>query len=80
MTVQLVGHAAAGGRGALPAVGGALTVRRRVAGFVLALVAGPLHTWLLTTFRSEESITSDVLSYKLLVVIVSLVGGIWPAL
>uniref|UniRef100_UPI000F63BEC0 sensor histidine kinase n=1 Tax=Leucobacter chromiireducens TaxID=283877 RepID=UPI000F63BEC0 len=41
---------------------------------------GPLLTWLLFTMRSPESITGDVLSYQLLVVIVALVGGLWPAL
>ena len=59
--------------------GGALTRRRIVAGFVIALVGGPLLTWLLYSLRTPESITSDVLSYQLLVVIVALVGGIWPA-
>lgn len=64
----------------LPRVtGGALTRRRVVAGFVIALVAGPLLTLLLYTLRTPESITSDVLSYQLLVVVVALVGGIWPA-
>lgn len=48
-------------------------------GFVGALIGGPLVSWLLVTFRSDESITSDVLSYQLLVVLVALVGGIWPA-
>lgn len=79
--VHIVTHAAAGGRRfTLPHPHGSLTVRRRVYGFVLALVAGPLLTWLLTLFHTEESITSDVLSYQLLVVVVALVGGIWPAL
>ncbi|WP_207455857.1 DUF4118 domain-containing protein [Herbiconiux sp. SYSU D00978] len=78
--VHIVTHSAAGGRLTLPRLGGALTLRRRVAGFALALVAGPLVTWLLVSMRSAESITSDVLSYQLLVVIVALVGGIWPAL
>jgi len=78
--VHIVTHSAAGGTFALPRLGGALTVRRRLAGFALALAGGPLLTWLLVTFRSEESITSDVLSYQLLVVVVALVGGLWPAL
>ena len=78
--VHIVTHAAAGGRFALPRLsGGALSVKRRVLGFVAALVGGPLLSWLLVTFRSEESITSDVLAYQLLVVIVALIGGIWPA-
>jgi len=78
--VHIVTHSAAGGKFALPRLGGSLTMRRRLAGFALALAGGPLLTWLLVSFRSEESITSDVLSYQLLVVVVALVGGLWPAL
>ncbi|MBF4571216.1 sensor histidine kinase KdpD [Herbiconiux sp. VKM Ac-1786] len=80
--VHIVTHAAAGGRlrMRLPGVGGSLTARRRLLGAAIALVGGPLLTWLLTAFRSEDSITSDVLAYQLLVVVVALVGGIWPAL
>ncbi|MGO2747675.1 DUF4118 domain-containing protein, partial [Microbacterium sp.] len=59
--------------------GGALGWRREVAGFVVTLVAGPLLTWLLFTLRSPESITYEVLSYQLLVVIVALIGGMRPA-
>ncbi|WP_405371905.1 MULTISPECIES: DUF4118 domain-containing protein [unclassified Microbacterium] len=78
--VHIVTHSAAGGRFALPRLGGALSMRRRLAGFALAMLGGPLLTWVLVLLRSEESITSDVLSYQLLVVVVALVGGIWPAL
>ncbi len=78
--VHIVTHAAAGGTRVLPRLGGGLTARRRAAGFVLALVGGPLLTWLLYQLRSPESITGDVLSYQLLVVVVALVGGLWPAL
>ncbi|KAA9106364.1 DUF4118 domain-containing protein [Microbacterium rhizomatis] len=79
--VHIVTHAAAGGRFALPRIrGGALSVTRRVLGFVLAVVGGPLLSWLLVSVRSDASITSDVLAYQLLVVVVALVGGIWPAL
>ncbi|MET4638446.1 ATP-binding protein [Mycetocola sp. 2940] len=60
--------------------GGALTAKRRAAGFAIALVGGPVITWILIVLRSEESLTSDVLTYQFLVVIVALVGGIWPAL
>lgn len=78
--VHVVTHAAAGGRFTLPRVaGGALSVRRRVLGFAVALTGGPLLTWLLVALRSPESITSDVLAYQLLVVVVALVGGLWPA-
>jgi two-component system sensor histidine kinase KdpD len=77
--VHIVSHAQAGKR-RLPAVGGALSLRRRVIGLALALGGLPLVTWLLASFRSPDSITSDVLAYQLFVVIVALVGGIWPAL
>ncbi|MEE1622871.1 ATP-binding protein [Zafaria sp. J156] len=78
--VHIVTHFAAGGRFTLPPIGGALTLKRRLLGFLLAFLGGPALTALLVTLRSDESITSDVLSYQLLVVVVALVGGIWPAL
>ncbi|WP_313812832.1 ATP-binding protein [Glutamicibacter sp.] len=80
LDVHIVTHAAAGGRFTLPPLGGALSLKRQVVGFVFALLAGPLLTWFLSVFRSAESITSDVLSYQLLVVLVALVGGFWPAI
>ena len=67
-------------RVALPKLGGALSRNRLIVGFAVALVAGPLLSWLLVTFRTESSITSDVLAYQLLVIVVALIGGIWPAL
>ena len=79
--VHIVTHGAAGGRN-LPKFrrSGALSVRRRVYGFALALIAGPLLTLLLLPIRSPDSLTADALAYQLLVVVVALVGGIWPAL
>ncbi|WP_314095010.1 ATP-binding protein [Microbacterium foliorum] len=78
--VHIVTHAAAGGRVALPRItGGALGWRRQVLGLAVALVFGPLLSWLMFTFRSPESITSEVLAYQLLVVVVALIGGIRPA-
>ncbi|MGO4300466.1 ATP-binding protein [Leifsonia sp. RAF41] len=78
--VHIVSHARAGGRFSLPRPRGGLTVRRRVYGFALALVGGPLLTLVLANTRSPESMTADVLGYQLLTVVVALVGGIWPAL
>ncbi|MFE5339254.1 ATP-binding protein [Isoptericola sp. NPDC056578] len=77
--VHIVNHAAAGGRARLPRMGGALSAKRRLAGFLLAILGGPLLTWGLVTLRSAESIVSDVLAYQLLVVVVALVGGAGPA-
>lgn len=78
--VHIVNLASVGHRPALPRFGGALSAKRKAAGFAIALIGGPVITWLLTVLRSEESITSDVLTYQLLVVIVAIVGGIWPAI
>ncbi|GAA1570019.1 ATP-binding protein [Leucobacter aridicollis] len=78
--VHMVNHAAAARRFALPPLTGALTAKRRILGFVVALLGGPILTSLLLLVRTPDSITSDVLSYQLLTVIVALVGGIWPAL
>lgn len=79
--VHIVSHAAAGGRN-LPRFRrtGALSVRRRLYGLALALIAGPALTLALTRIRSDDSLTAEALSYQLLVVVVALVGGIWPAL
>ncbi|KNY05293.1 ATP-binding protein [Microbacterium sp. GCS4] len=78
--VHIVTHAAAGGRVRLPRItGGALGWRRQVLGFALALVVGPVLSWIMFTFRSPESITAEVLAYQLLVVVVALVGGVRPA-
>jgi two-component system sensor histidine kinase KdpD len=79
--VHIVSHGAAGSRQiVLPRARGALSARRRAYGFALALVCGPLLSWLLWIFRSPDALTSDVLAFQLLVIVVALVGGIWPAL
>lgn len=78
--VHIVNHPAAGGRFQLPRLGRALSPRRRIAGFALALLGGPALTLFLTRVRSPDSITSDVLAYQLLVILVALLGGIWPGL
>lgn len=59
---------------------GELSRRRRAAGFLLAIIAGPLLTWLLVSVHRGESLTVDALSLQLLTVVVAMVGGIWPAL
>ena len=76
--VHIVSHSEAGTR-ALPSLGGALSLRRRLVGLALAVLGLPALTWLLSMLRTDESITSDVLLFQLFVVIVALVGGVWPA-
>lgn len=84
--VHVVNHAAAGGRFALPRVSASLTVRRQVWGFVLALLGGPLLTLLLKSgfnsgnFDVTDGLSSAVLSYQLLITLVAITGGKWPAL
>jgi two-component system sensor histidine kinase KdpD len=58
---------------------GALGWRRELAGFTTAAIAGPLLAWLLFNLRSQESITYEVLSFQLLVVVVAIIGGLRPA-
>lgn len=78
--VHIVNHSRAGGRFTLPRLTGpALSARRRALGFVTTLIGGPLLSWVLIATGSQDSITTDVLAYQLLVVVVSLIGGIWPA-
>lgn len=78
--VHIVTHAAAGSAFSLPKLGGSLSRLRLMIGFAVALIAGPLLSWLLVSLHTDSSITSDVLAYQLLVIVVALIGGIWPAL
>lgn len=64
---------------ALPQSTGGLGWRREVTGIAVTLVLGPLLTWLLFALRTPQSITYEVLSYQLLVVIIALIGGVRPA-
>lgn len=78
--VHIVTHAAAGSGFSLPRLGGALSRTRLIAGFAVALIGGPLLSWLLSALHDDTSLTSDVLAYQLLVIVVALVGGLWPGL
>jgi len=80
LDVHIVTHSAAGRGWSLPKLGGALSRSRVVAGFVLAAVVGPLLTWLLAGHRTEDGIAGTVLLFQLLVVVVAVTGGVWPAL
>jgi two-component system, OmpR family, sensor histidine kinase KdpD len=77
--VHIVTHSRMGrGRG-LPRVRGGLPLRRRLAGYALAVVLAPLVTIFLTSLRSELNLTSDVLAFLVAVIVVALVGGFVPA-
>jgi two-component system sensor histidine kinase KdpD len=77
--VHIVTHAQMGrGRG-LPRRRGAITRRRKVAGYVLAAALLPVLTVLLALLRNDLNLTSDVLLYLSAVVLVALTGGFAPA-
>ena len=77
--VHIVTHAQMGrGRG-LPKAGGGLPLRRRLAGYALAVVLAPLLTVFLAVLRNRLNLTSDVLAFLLAVIAVALVGGFVPA-
>lgn len=78
--VHIVTHSAAHSGLRLPHSAGALTAKRRVLGFIFASLIWPVMSWWLISTRSEQSITSDVLLYQLLVIATALIGGLWPAL
>ena len=78
--VHIVSHDAQAKALRLPRMGGSLSTRRRIAGFAVLAVFGPLLTWLLVSSRSPEALTTDVLAYELLAVVVALVGGAFPSL
>jgi two-component system, OmpR family, sensor histidine kinase KdpD len=77
--VHIVTHAQMGrGRG-LPRPRGAITRRRQIAGYVLAVVLPTLLTLLLTNLHSSINLTSDALLHLVAVIVVALVGGFIPA-
>jgi two-component system sensor histidine kinase KdpD len=78
--VHLVTHAHTGRGVALPHGRGSLSTRRKLQGYVLAVVLPPLLTLVLVPFRGQLNLVSDMLLFLLLTVVVSLVGGLAPAL
>ena len=78
--VHIVTHSEMGrGRGLPQARGGAITLRRKIAGYLLAVVLAPLLTFVLTNLRGSLNLTSDVLAFFVAVVVVALTGGFIPA-
>ena len=58
---------------------GAIDVRRRLSGVVLALAAIPLLTLALVAARPHLDLADDLLIYLVAVVTTAVVGGFWPA-
>ncbi len=58
---------------------GAIDIRRRLAGVLLAAAALPLLTYVLTVFRPHLNLADDLLIYLVAVVTITVLGGFWPA-
>jgi two-component system sensor histidine kinase KdpD len=78
--VHLVTHERAAHGRRLPALRGALSLRRRLAGGITALVLLPLLTVGLAQLRASLSLPSQILCYLIAVVAIALIGGLYPAL
>src|SRR5262249_2790972 len=77
--VHIVTHSHMGrGRG-LPRAGGGLTVRRRLAGYLPAAALAPVRTPALPSAGARLTLVSDVLIFRVAVIVVALVGGFVPA-
>ncbi len=79
--VHIVTHPHTGRGVSLPQGGrGSLSTRRKARGYLLAVLLPPLLTACLVPLRGQVNLLSDVLLFLLLTVVVSLVGGLLPAL
>ena len=78
--VHIITHPHMGSRRRPAHMHGALSLHRRIYGFAIAAVALPLLTLVLTNVRGSLNLVSDVLCFLVAVIIVALVGGLFPAL
>ncbi len=56
-----------------------LSVRRRVGAVVLGVIGFPLLTLVLTATRSHVDLSTTLSSYLIMVMVVAVLGGVWPA-
>lgn len=78
--VHMVSHDYIGRGQVLPRVTRGLTVQRRLSGAAVGALLLAVLTPLLAALRGHTALGSDLLLYLTVVVVVSLVGGIYPAL
>ena len=80
--VHIVTHQRAAGPPALrlPRLDRGLGARRRLGGLALAALLLPALTLALTGLRDQLTLSSDLLAYLLVVIVVALTGGLYPAL
>src|SRR6266550_3773769 len=78
--VHVVSHEYVGKGRVLPRIAPGVTRRRQILGVIVAAVLITILVSVLAAVRDDVSLASDLLLFLLVVVIVSLIGGIWPAL
>ena len=79
--VHVVTHEEAAGRGdRLPPRAEALGRRRRLTGWVLAVLGPVVLTVILTNLVGDHGLSTDLMLFLALTVGVALIGGLWPAL
>jgi two-component system sensor histidine kinase KdpD len=78
--VHIVNHPHAARRRGLPRLRAGLSLRRRLYGLAVTVAGLPLLTLALAASRGHLDLTTDLLGYLLLVIVVSLVGGLLPAM
>ena len=77
--VHVVSHDYIGRVLALPHLTGGLTLRRRILGATVGAVLFALLTVACVAWRSDLTLATEILFYLLVVVLVSLIGGFYPA-
>src|SRR5690348_11378305 len=77
--VHILTHSEMGRGLGLPRPRGAITPRRQLAGYLLAVALLPVLTVVLAALRGSLNLTSDVLLYLVAVIVVALTGGFIPA-
>ncbi|WP_066360384.1 sensor histidine kinase [Herbidospora mongoliensis] len=79
--VHMITHAEAKqGRARRQRSRAALTRRRRITGWIMAVAGMPALAGVLLPFREELSLPSEILFFLMLTVGVALAGGTWPAI
>jgi two-component system, OmpR family, sensor histidine kinase KdpD len=57
-----------------------LSARRQMIAAAVALIGIPLMTLVLTSVSHQVNLTTDMLLFLVLVIVVALIGGLWPAI
>lgn len=77
--VHIVNHAHAGAGARLPTGERAISRTRQLLGLALGVLGAAALTAVLAPMRSEDATAAVVLAFEILVVLSTLVGGLWPA-